>query len=256
MAGPANPLSRRGALLSVAASGTVLLSGCAAHAQAKAPPAIPPGPATPPAPSSGPGKHVVRPLPFDPTTLRGLSEKLLVSHHDNNYAGAVKNLNRVEEELARVTRDTPAFVLGGLKQSELQFRASATLHELYFANLGGDGKAGPAAERAFGDAHGGFARWEELFRGVGMSLGGGSGWVVTAWDLHRDAVWTYGAQNHTQALAATVPILVMDMYEHAYQMDHGALVAKYIDAFFANVQWDEVGRRIERARRAASAIRA
>src|SRR4051812_22834444 len=63
-----------------------------------------------------PGTHSVVPLPFDPAKLRGLSAKLLTSHHENNYAGAVKNLNKVEEELARVTKDTPGFVLGGLKE--------------------------------------------------------------------------------------------------------------------------------------------
>src|SRR5262245_21447417 len=93
------------------------------------------------------GKHEVVPLPFDPKGLKGLSEKLIVSHHDNNYAAAVKNLNKVEQELARTNADTPAFVVGGLQQSALQFGNSKVLHEHYFANLGGDGKAsGPLGD--------------------------------------------------------------------------------------------------------------
>ncbi len=97
-----------------------------------------------------PGSTPIAPLPFDPAKLKGLSEKLLRSHHENNYGGAVKNLNKVEEELARVTKDTPGFVVGGLKERELTFNNSMVLHELYFGNLGGDGKAGSAVQAAIG----------------------------------------------------------------------------------------------------------
>lgn len=259
--------SRRAALLSVGVAGAAFVTGCAARAQG-APPQPGAGPAAPPprvpataalppgpAPPAAAGVHAVKPLPFRPDALRGLSERLIVSHHENNYGGAVKNLNRVEGELARVTKDTPAFVVGGLKQSELVYRNSATLHELYFGNLGGDGRASGAAQALIAQAYGGFGRWEELFRATGASLGGGSGWVVLAHDLHRDALATFWSGNHSQVQAASAPLLVMDMYEHAYQMDYGAAAAKYIDAFFANVPWDEVNRRLERARRAAAALR-
>jgi Fe-Mn family superoxide dismutase len=245
-------VSRRSALLATSLGGAAFLAGCGARAQLAKPPPAPPTPAPAPAPG---GRHAVAPLPFNASSLKGLSEKLITSHHDNNYAGAVKNLNRVEAELAQVTKDTPPFVVGGLKQSELTFRNSATLHELYFANLGGDGKASGKIEKAIADAYGGFGKWEEAFRATGMSLGGGSGWVVLAHDLHRDAPYTFWSGNHTQVAAAAVPLLVMDMYEHAYQMDYGAAAAKYIDAFFANIQWDEVARRFERAQRAAAALK-
>jgi Fe-Mn family superoxide dismutase len=200
------------------------------------------------------GKHEVVPLPFDPKGLKGLSEKLIVSHHDNNYGGAVRNLNKVEQELARTNADTPAFVVGGLQQSALQFGNSKVLHEHYFANLGGDGKASGALGDLLGSTFGSFARWEELFRATGMSLGGGSGWVALAYDLSRSAVHVTWAGNHTQAHAASVPLLVMDMYEHAYQMDYGAATAKYVDAFFANLHWGEGNRRLERAQKAAAAL--
>ncbi len=250
-----NEVSRRGAMLALASGGVVLLSGCTANAQqTKAPaPVLPNSSAT--GAGAALGTHAVRPLPFDATKLNGLSERLLISHHDNNYAAAVKNLNRVEEELARTSKETPPFVVGGLKQSELAYRNSATLHELYFGNLGGGGRASGEIEKTLAQASGSFSRWEETFRATGASLGGGSGWVVTAWDLHRDAAVTYWSGNHTQVLASAVPLLVMDMYEHAYQMDYGAAAAKYIDAFFANIQWEEVATRLTRARQAALAFR-
>src|SRR5229473_2928205 len=109
-------------------------------------------------------KHQIRPLPFQPTRLKGLSERLVVSHHENNYGGAVKNLNKVEEELSRVTKDTPAFVVAGLKERELTFTNSMILHEHYFGNLGGDGKASGGIAKRLAAEHGSFGRWEELFR--------------------------------------------------------------------------------------------
>lgn len=207
-------------------------------------------------PGVPPGKHTIKPLPFDPRKLRGLSERLLVSHHENNYGGALKNLNKLEEELARVTKDTPGFIVSGLMERELTFTNSVILHELYFGNLGGDGRPGAGLEKALAAAYGTFAHWEELFRATGMSLAGGSGWAILDLNLHTGDVRTYWAGNHTQALASGVPLLVMDMYEHAYHLDYGAAAARYVDAFFQNANWDEVNRRMERARKAAAVLAA
>src|SRR6267143_5831082 len=198
------------------------------------------------------GKHQVRPLPFQPACLKGLSERLIVSHHESNYGGAVRNLNRVEEELARVTKDTPPPIVAALKERELTFANSATLHELYFGNLGGEGRPGGAIENAVSRAYGPFARWEEQFRLTGMGLAGGSGWAVLAWDFQRYDVRTFWSGNHTQACAFGQPLLVLDMYEHSYALDYGAAAAEYVDAFFQNVNWEEVNRRLERARRKAA----
>src|SRR5687768_12804276 len=92
------------------------------------------------------GQHQPRPLPFDPAKLKGISEKLIRSHHENNYSGAVKALNAVEQRLEAMMKDKdlPAYVYGDLKREELVRTGSVVLHEHYFANLGGDGKAGGA----------------------------------------------------------------------------------------------------------------
>ena len=95
------------------------------------------------------GRHEPRPLPFDPAKLRGLSERLVRSHWENNYCGAVKALNAVEQRLAAMLEDPdlPPFVYGDLKREELLRTGSVRLHELYFGNLGGDGRPGDAIER-------------------------------------------------------------------------------------------------------------
>jgi Fe-Mn family superoxide dismutase len=241
-----NAFSRREALATMSFSAATL-----ALADAQAAPA-----ASPPMPPALAGKHEVVPLPFKAGGLHGLSEKLITSHHDNNYAAAVKNLNRVEQELARVNKDTPPWLVAATREKELTFRNSKTLHEAYFGNLGGDGKRSGAIDAALAQAYGSSAAWEEQFRATGAGLGGGSGWVVLALELDTGGLRTVAAGNHTQTLATSVPLFVMDMYEHAYQMDFGAAAAKYIDAFFANLNWDEVNRRLERAHAAAGAWRA
>ena len=201
------------------------------------------------------GANAVVPLPFKPAALNGLSERMIVSHHDNNYGGAIKNLNKVELELAQITADTPPFVVAGLHQSELTFRNSKTLHEAYFGNLGGNGKRSGAIDKALGEAYGTSARWDEHFRALGAGLGGGSGWAVLELELLTGELRTTWSAHHTQTLATAAPLLVLDMYEHAYQIDFGAAGAKYIDAFFANINWDEVNRRLERAMAAAKVLR-
>jgi Fe-Mn family superoxide dismutase len=202
------------------------------------------------------GKHPIQPLPFDPKKLTGLSEKLLVSHHDNNYGGAVKNLNKVEEEIAKVGPSTPGFTVAGLEAAKLKFTNSMILHELYFDNLGGDGKAaGSQTERLLVQAYGSHARWEELFRALGNSLGGGSGWAILDWDFHAHGPRIYWAGDHTNSVASGAPLLVMDMYEHAYAIDYGASAKDYVDAFFKNIQWVEVERRFGRAQKGDAALR-
>jgi Fe-Mn family superoxide dismutase len=241
-------MTRRDAL-TITAGSALAVAASAATASAKRPP--PPPPAPPPAPA---GKHNVVPLPFDPKRLSGISERMIVSHHDNNYAGAVKNLNKVEADLASINKDTPGYVVSSLRERELTYTNSIILHEHYFKNLGGDGKLSGDVEKAIAAAYGSVTRWEEQFRATAMSLGGGSGWVVMAFNFHTGDLHTYAAANHAQAVAFGQPILVLDMYEHAYAIDYGAAHAKYIDAFFNSLYGDALDDRLGRARRAAKLL--
>jgi Fe-Mn family superoxide dismutase len=237
-------MTRRDAITTVAAGSALLVAAAHKNALGEKQPVK--------GPSSRP--HEVVPLPFAAAKLAGISERMIVSHHDNNYAAAVKNLNKVEAELAQVGKDTPGYVVYGLRERELVYTNSVILHEHYFANLGGDGKIAGGIGKALASGSGSLARWEELFRATAMSLGGGSGWVILAYNLHTRDLRTYASSGHSQALAYGRPLLVLDMYEHAYAMDYGAGHAAYIDAFFKNVKWDEVNRRFERARKAAKAL--
>jgi len=198
------------------------------------------------------GQHQPRPLPFDPAKLNGLSEKLVRSHWENNYGGSVKALNAVEQRLDGMLKekDLPAYVYGDLKREELVRTGSVVLHEYYFANLGGDGRASGAALELIKSAFGSYETWEAEFKRTAAALAGGSGWVVLAYNLHTGEAHNYWAWDHMHNAVLGAPLLALDMYEHSYHMDFGAAAARYVDAFMANVQWDEVSRRAEWAQKA------
>jgi Fe-Mn family superoxide dismutase len=194
------------------------------------------------------GGHTAKPLPFDPAKLPGLSEKLLRSHHEKNYAGAVKRLDLIEAQLAALPADAAPFQMGSLKREALIAANSIRLHELYFANLGGSGPpSGTFASQVAAD-FGSVEAWERDFRLTGLSLGGGSGWVIATLDPETRTLHNTWAWDHMHGLAGGVPVLVMDMYEHSYQMDYGANAKGYIDAFLANIRWDAVNQRLQAPR--------
>ena len=194
------------------------------------------------------GANQVKPLPFTASKLAGLSEKLITSHHQNNYGGAVKRLNQIQQQIGSLPKDAAPYQMGSLKREELVATNSMILHEFYFDNLGGDGKASGTIVDLIKTHYGAYEAWEQDFRLTGMSLGGGSGWVILNYNPRDNAVHNYWSSDHTQNLAWGTPVLVMDMYEHSYQMDYGANAKGYIDAFFQNINWDAVNRRTEDTR--------
>lgn len=169
----------------------------------------------------------LRPLTINPAALNGLSEKLIVSHHANNYTGAVKRLNAIRQQLSQLDwPSTPVFMINGLKREELIAANSAWLHELYFDGLGGDGvlpDAGLAVAlaRDFGSVE----RWRAEFTALAKAMGGGSGWALLSWSSREARLITHWAADHTHLLAGATPLLALDMYEHAYHMDYGELTS-------------------------------
>jgi superoxide dismutase, Fe-Mn family len=191
--------------------------------------------------------HEPKPLPFDSSLLNGLSKGLIDSHWSNNYGGSVRALNETKKRLAAAVgdRDLPPYIYNDLKREHLMRTGSVVLHELYFDNLGGNGRADEAARTWIGSGFGQYDRWEAEFRRIAAGLGGGSGWVILGYNRQFGTVENYWMADHMHSPAATEPLLVMDMYEHSYQMDFGAATAQYIDAFFNNINWEIVVSRIE-----------
>lgn len=243
--------------LRTSALGTAGLA-LAALAPDRATAAATPAPATKAAPDTAALLHEPRPLWFDPAKLPGLSERLLRSHWENNYGGSVRTLNAVRQRLAAALADAdmPPWAYDDLKREHLLRTGSVVLHELYFDNLGGDGEPDAGLRSTLAAGFGSFDSWETEFRRIGNGLGGGSGWVLLGCNLHTGQIENYWLADHAHAPAATLPLLVMDMYEHSYQMDYGAAAGRYVDAFFRNIRWDVVAARLARARAFASTAHA
>lgn len=180
-----------------------------------------------------------KPLPFDPKTIPGLSEKLLVSHHDNNYVGAVTRLGAIEAEVGKLDPATaPGFMFNGLKREELLAMNSMILHELYFASLGkGGSKAGAALAKQIETDFGSQQKWHDQFVAMGKALGGGSGWVLLSWSPRAGKLINQWAFDHTMTIADGQALVALDMYEHAYHMDFGAKAAAYVDAYMGALDW-------------------
>ena len=194
------------------------------------------------------------PLPYAPGAISGLSERLMSSHHQNNYGGAIKRLNAIRAQLtATPFASTPGFVLNGLKREELIATNSMLLHELYFASLGGDGQTTEPAMRLALDANfGGLERWREQFGACAKALGGGSGWMLLVFNPREGTLINQWSADHTHALAGGTPLLALDMYEHAYHLDFGANAAAYVDVCLAAIDWAGVYARYKTAVHAAS----
>jgi Fe-Mn family superoxide dismutase len=187
----------------------------------------------------------VKPITFKPARLNGLSARLLASHYENNYGGAVRRLNAIRGDLARLgVAGSAGFLVNGLKREELIATNSMLLHELYFNGLGGssgtpEGALGAALACDFGSIE----RWRAEFTAMGRALGGGSGWVVLTRSARDGSLSNVWAADHTHAMVGGTPILALDMYEHAYHLDFGTNAAAYVEAFMANLHWPRIAAR-------------
>ncbi|MGH8687834.1 MAG: Fe-Mn family superoxide dismutase [Burkholderiales bacterium] len=177
---------------------------------------------------------------------------LIESHYENNYGGALRRLNAITEQLEALDfAKAPGYVINGLKREELVALNSTLLHELYFASMGGEGKVNPAMSDALGRDFGSVQRWRAEFSAMGYALGGGSGWVLLTWMPRDGRLLNQYSSEHSQSVAGGVPILALDMYEHAYHIDFGANVKAYVDTFLRNVDWKAVEDRYEDATKVA-----
>ena len=193
--------------------------------------------------------HAIAPLFCRPWTLNGITPRLIENHYETNYGEAVRRLNALGAEIKALDPiAASADTLNRLKRDETAALNSTLLHELYFASLGGDGRAVPptmaeALIRDFGSVN----NWRRQFVALAESLAGGSGWVLLSW-LPRDKQLTnHSATDHNQGVAGAIPILALDMYEHAYQLDFASNASAYVAAFMRNIDWSAVDGRYEDA---------
>jgi Fe-Mn family superoxide dismutase len=181
--------------------------------------------------------------------LNGITPRLIESHYEHNYGGAVARLNAIAVELETLDPGaTPPETISRLKRDELTALNSTLLHELYFASLGGDGRTLPeilasAIARDFGSVD----RWRQEYVALATALAGSAGWVLLTYVPRSSRLINQTASDHGENIAGGIPILALDMYEHAYQLEFGANAAAYIAAFMRNIDWNAVQGRFEDA---------
>ena len=169
-------------------------------------------------------RYQLAPLYCRPWTLNGISARLIESHYENNYGAALNRLNAISEEIERLDLGSaPNPSLARLKRDEIVALNSTLLHELYFASLGGDGRVVPdALASAIAKDFGSVDRWRQEFVGIAAGLAGGSGWVLLTYVPRDGRLINQISSEHNQSIAGGVPILALDMYEHAYHLEFGA----------------------------------
>ncbi len=179
--------------------------------------------------------------------MAGFSEMLLKNHF-TLYQGYVTNTNKVLDTLDQMAKDgktaTPEF-------AELKRRLGwefngMRLHEYYFENLGGSGgvdKDGKAAKK-IAESFGSYEAWEKDFRATGAMRG--IGWVVLYQDPVANRLINFWVNEHDVSHpAGCAPLLIMDVFEHAFMLDYGLKRADYIEAFFKNINWAAVEARLK-----------
>jgi Fe-Mn family superoxide dismutase len=171
--------------------------------------------------------------------MKGFSDTLL-NNHFTLYQGYVTNTNKVLDTLAAMLKDGK---VGTPEYAELKRRLGwefngMRLHELYFENLGGkaplnrSGKLGKKLAEEFGS----YENWEKDFRGTGTMRG--IGWTILYQDNLTGRLINQWINEHdTGHPAGCTPILVLDVFEHAFMIDYGLKRADYIEAFFNNINW-------------------
>lgn len=187
--------------------------------------------------------YEMKSLSCDPARIKGMSERLIISHYENNYGGAVKRLNLIDEQLAQLDfANAPGFLINGLKREQLIAMNSMIRHELFFDGLGDESEPSVALRDALARDFSSYERWRDEFMAMGKALGGGSGWVLLTWSAREGKLVNQWASDHCHTLAGGTPILALDMYEHSYHIDFGAKAATYVDTYMSAIRWENAER--------------
>ena len=210
-------------------------------------------------------QHVIQ-IPCKPWTLNGFSDRLMVSHYEDVYGAAVRSLNAIRDRLATLdVAKVPSYDLRALKQEEVAAMGSVALHEMYFASLGGDGgvlftgsgtgsKIAAPLTAALEQQFGSLAAWRREFVALAQAVSGRSGWVVISYSRRDGTLQNQIVIGDSQIMIDTVPLLALDMYEHAYQVEFAGNATAYIDAFMRNIDWAGAANRFTEAAQGGAAV--
>lgn len=176
--------------------------------------------------------------------LKGISQKTIEIHWGKLYQGYVKKWQEIQDKLKMVDLASANATFSELRALKVEetFAANAViLHEAYFDILGGEGNPEGEIIKAIERDFGSFEKWHEEFKALGLCS---RGWVISAYDFNEGRLRNYIADSHNlYGIWGTAPILVLDMYEHAYFIDFGSDKKSYIESFFKNLNWQAINKK-------------
>lgn len=188
--------------------------------------------------------HTVQPLPFS-NELDGISKKTVEIHHDKLYAGYVAKRNEVEEAIvqADATKANQIYsAYRGLKEGETFAANGMILHQVHFANLGGNGD--PAGTKVHDAIVSTWGSWEAFVAALSATAMAARGWAILAFDPSDAKLHLFAADAQNQGgVWGCTPLLCLDVYEHAYFIDVGSDRPTYIKNFLKNINWQDVDAR-------------
>lgn len=170
----------------------------------------------------------------------GLSEKQVDEHYGVLYKGYCGKINEINSKLSTTDvegANATYHQFRELKREEVFTANAVRLHEGYFDSLGGSGEISGTIRQWIEEDFGSFEAWEEEFRSCGMAA---RGWVVLAYDLTDGMLHNYLSDIHSDGVWSAIPLLILDVYEHAYFIDYATGRKSYLDAFMKNVDWEAV----------------
>jgi superoxide dismutase, Fe-Mn family len=179
--------------------------------------------------------------------LKGISDRQIQEHRDVLYKGYVDKLNMLEEEIKKAPTEganATYATIREMKREEIYAANGAFLHEAYFGNLGGGGgQPGGKLADMIKQEWGSFDKWLADMKASAMAA---RGWAVMCWSFNDNKLHNYTMDFHDiGAVWNCVPLLVLDVYEHAYMIDYGVKRAAYLEAFFQNIDWNVVEKRLQ-----------
>jgi len=198
------------------------------------------------------GEYVLAPLPYAYNALEPhIDEATMKLHHDVHHLGYVKGLNTATKMIKEAIEKND---FGMVKhwERDLAFHGSGHfLHTVFWNNMSPDqGKRSAALDAQLSKDFGSYEGFEKLFKAASKSVEA-SGWGILGYQPHADKLVVLSAEKHqNQSQWITYPVLVLDVWEHAYYLKYQSKRGDYVDAFFNVINWNDVSKRLEDLKKA------
>src|SRR5579871_1852766 len=182
-----------------------------------------------------------------PKPMPGLSDRQLTDHFDVKYKGYITKFNEIQNKLKEIDKQKANPNYSGVREllvERLYCHNSIKLHEAYWQCLAGPGDPPDFVKQILTEDFGSYDNWKEEFKACGLSA---RGWSVCGFDLDSGRIFNILTDTHSIGAWNMIPLMIMDMYEHAYYIDYGASVKSYVEeGFLPNMSWNYAAKMIER----------